>query len=313
MGALPETSARRGLSFLPGETQRSEFLMADAPDQMLAQLFPGLTAAARVSLLQQARLSNYPAEITLCHEGEIEDNFYLILAGRVEVYKILEGQRMIINQLAPGAHFGDLALLLDVPRTATIITAEPSRLLEIDREIFNNLLRTHPEIAVELSRLAVRRLLQQEEKRMMEIALLKKRDVPPGRVFVSYTRTDKEFVARLANDLLKQHVDVWLDMYRIEPGRSWARQVGEALDTCQSMLVVLTPASVASDNVDDEWNYYLDQKKPIVAVLREPCKIPYRLAKLQHIDFNVIPYEQALSRLVASLVVGVGVGLGVAN
>jgi hypothetical protein len=94
---------------------------------------------------------------------------------------------------------------------------------------------------------------------------------------------------------------VWLDVFRIEPGRSWARQIGEALDACQVLLVVLSPESVASENVDDEWNYCLDQKKSIVVVLHEPCKVPYRLSKLQYINFHGADYDQALARLVATL------------
>jgi len=135
----------------------------------------------------------------------------------------------------------------------------------------------------------------------MEIARLKRRDVPPPKVFVSYARTDEAFATRLVNNLLKQQINVWLDSFRIEAGRSWARQIGEALDKCQVMLLVLSPASVASENVDDEWNYWLDQKKPIVAVRHQPCKVPYRLSKLQHVNFHETDYDQALARVVATL------------
>jgi CRP-like cAMP-binding protein len=275
--------------------------MAASEIRLLAQLLPQLPAAALESLRAASRLNTYPAEHTLCHEGEIEHSFYVIISGRVDVYKLLEGQRLLVNHLEAGAHFGDIALLLDVPRTATIITAEVTRVLEIDQTIFARLLQTNPEAVVALSQLVLRRFLAQEEKQLMEIARLKKRGAPPGRVFVSYARTDAVFATRLANSLLKQGIDVWLDTYRLSPGRSWARQIGEALDACQIMLVVLSPASVASENVEDEWNYYLDQKKPTLCILRETCKVPYRLSKLQYIDFFQTDYDQALARVAATL------------
>jgi hypothetical protein len=109
-----------------------------------------------------------------------------------------------------------------------------------------------------LSRTVLRRFLAQEEKHLVEIARLKRSDAPRARVFLSYARTDSAFATRLANQLLKQGIDVWLDVFRIQPGRSWARQIGEALDSCNALLLVLSPASVASENVEDEWNYYLD-------------------------------------------------------
>ena len=275
--------------------------MAASEIRLLAQLLPQLSDSALASLRASARITSYPAEITLCHEGEFEHSFYVIISGRVDVYKLLEGQRLLINHLESGAHFGDIALLLDVPRTATIITAEATRVLEIDRTIFAQLLTTQPAAVVALTQLVLRRFLAQEEKQLMEIARLKRRDAPPGRVFISYARSDAVFATRLANSLLKQGVDVWLDTYRLSPGSSWARQIGEALDKCQIMLVVLSPASVASENVEDEWNYYLDQKKPTLCIRHEPCKVPYRLSKLHYIDFFESDFDQALARVAATL------------
>jgi CRP-like cAMP-binding protein len=269
--------------------------------EILRQLFPKLSTESLASLERAARLEEHDAQITLCREGEVEDSFYIVVEGRVDVYKLLEGQMLFVNYLTGGANFGDIALLLDLPRSATIITAEPTRLLKIDRGTLAGFMHRDPEIVVALSQLIIRRFLVQEEKHLIEIARLKKRDIPPAKVFVSYARTDQSFVTRLANNLLKQNIDVWLDVYRLEAGKSWARQIGRALDHCQVMLLVLSPTSVASENVDDEWNYYLDQKKPLVVVHYAPCKIPYRLSKLEYIEFDGTDYDAALARLVATL------------
>ena len=260
-----------------------------------------MTPGALEHLRDSARRMSYPPQVTLCHEGEVEHCFYVIAEGAVDVCKCLEGQRLLVNHLTTGAYFGDLSLLLDVPRTATIITSEPTTVLEIDRAAFASFIKTNPEIVVALSQKLLQRSLLQEEKHLMEIARLKKRDTPQPRIFLSYARSDGPFATRLANNLLKHSIDVWLDIYRLEPAKSWARQIGEALDTCHTMIVVLSPASVSSENVEDEWNYYLDHKKPTVALLHQPCKIPYRLSKLQYIDFHETCYNQALARLIATL------------
>ena len=275
--------------------------MVDPAEEVLRQVFPSLSREALDELSRAGRRIKHPAEITLCHEGEIENRFYVVLEGRVDVYKHLEGQRLFINQLSAGAHFGDIALLLDLPRTASIMTAEPTELFELDREVFERLLKTNPEIVVALSRMVLKRFLVQEEKHLTEIARLKKRDTPAARVFLSYARIDVAFATRLGNGLLKQGIDVWLDVYRLEPGKSWARQIGEALDVCQTMLLVASPTSVASENVEDEWNYYLDQKKPVVVAMHTPCKVPYRLSKLHYVNFHETDYDQALARVVAAL------------
>jgi hypothetical protein len=67
------------------------------------------------------------------------------------------------------------------------------------------------------------------------------------------------------------------------------------------MVLVLSSNAVDSENVEDEWNYYLDQGKPIIPILHESCHIPYRLYKLHYIDFVQVDYEDALVQLVASL------------
>lgn len=275
--------------------------MTDKARAIIAELFPTLSGDAIDYLEHSLKSVCFPAQVTICNEGVIEDNFYIIVAGSVDIYKILEGQRLLINQLGSGAHFGDIALLMDIPRTATIVTAEPTEFLVIGRTLLQELERNHPEIVVAISRMVIRRFLLQEEKQLSEIARLKKRAAAPAKVFMSYAREDQSFVSRLANNLLKFEIDVWLDLYRIDPGRSWARQIGEALDQCQIMLLVLSPAAFESENVDDEWNYFLDQKKMVVSVLHQPCKIPYRLSKLQYVDFNKLDFDMSLARLVATL------------
>ncbi len=269
--------------------------------KLLRQIFPTLSTSALERLHGSALRRTYPPLVTLCHEDEIEHCFYIIVEGMVDVFKCLEGQRLLVNQLRAGEHFGDLAMLLDRPRTATIVTAETTTVLEIEREIFTEFLQTKPEIVVALSQVLLQRFLMQQERHLLEIARLKKRDTPPPKVFVSYARTDSVFATRLSNSLIKNNIDLWLDVYRLEPARSWARQIGEALDACHTMIVVLSPTSVCSENVDDEWNYYLDQKKPLVVALHHPCKVPYRLSKLQYIDFHDTCFDQAVARIVATL------------
>ncbi|HEX4753841.1 MAG TPA: MFS transporter [Solirubrobacterales bacterium] len=65
-------------------------------------------------------------------QGEQGDRFYLIEAGQVEVFENGEFRR---NE-GPGESFGEIALLHDVPRTATVRTTEPTRLLGLEREQF---------------------------------------------------------------------------------------------------------------------------------------------------------------------------------
>lgn len=105
-------------------------------------------------------------------------------------------------------------------------------------------------------------------------------------VFISHSSRDDEFVSALAGDLRSAGVEVWVDHHDIPPGANWDREVERALKSCETMIVVLSAQAIESENVTDEWSYYLEGKKTVVPVLIEDCEIPFRLRRRQRIDFS---------------------------
>jgi hypothetical protein len=124
--------------------------------------------------------------------------------------------------------------------------------------------------------------------------------VETPRIFISYARADTEFVLKLAKELRSAGVNLWLDQLDIPAGARWDRAVEEALKACPCLLIVLSPASVASHNVMDEVSFALGVKKKIVPVRYRDCDIPFRLQRLQYIDFTV-DYDNGFSRLLKAL------------
>jgi hypothetical protein len=114
--------------------------------------------------------------------------------------------------------------------------------------------------------------------------------------FFSYSREDSDFALRLANDLRAAGSAVWIDQLDIGPGERWDRVVQSALENCPSVLVILSPASVASNNVLDEVSFALDQQKTLIPVLYRNCDIPFRLRRFQHLDFTG-DYDRMLQEL----------------
>ncbi|MGA1983498.1 MAG: TIR domain-containing protein [Acidobacteriaceae bacterium] len=104
--------------------------------------------------------------------------------------------------------------------------------------------------------------------------------------FVSYSREDSGFALRLAGELKAAGVVVWLDQLAIKPGHRWDDAVGVALTGAQQVIVILSPASVKSENVLDEISFGLDHGKTIVPVLYKDCVKPVRIQRIQHIDFR---------------------------
>jgi formylglycine-generating enzyme required for sulfatase activity len=121
------------------------------------------------------------------------------------------------------------------------------------------------------------------------------------KVFISYSREDVDFARQLADDLIRLGMDVWLDVQRIRSGENWANKIQEGLDTSETMLLIVSPESMASSNVADEWQYYHSEGKRIIPIMFKPSKIHFQLKRLQYVSFHENPYQTALDKLCAEL------------
>ena len=120
------------------------------------------------------------------------------------------------------------------------------------------------------------------------------------RYFFSYARKDKEFVLKLTTELRAVGVNLWLDQLDILGGQRWDSAIEEALKTCEGMIAVLSPEALASNNMMDEVSYALEKGKPVVPILYRSCDIPFRLRRIQYIDFTA-SYETGFSQLLRAL------------
>ncbi|MBZ0276565.1 MAG: TIR domain-containing protein [Anaerolineae bacterium] len=249
-------------------------------------------------LLSAVDVRKYPENTTICHEGQLEDVFYVIISGQVGVYKELKpgtGQTQLATK-GPGEFFGEMALILDEPRSADVRTIGESIFIELNRETFENATRHNPAIAQAMRQVTVNQL---DENKRKSDAMRGTRPLSVT-VFTSYSRRDEAFVAKLVDDLrqdlTQSNVTIWLDK-EIPPGSKWDREVQDALERSTAMLLILSPHAIESDNVSDEWNYYLEKRKTIIPIVRHDCEIPFRLRRLQYIDLTTTEYETALARI----------------
>lgn len=120
------------------------------------------------------------------------------------------------------------------------------------------------------------------------------------RYFFSYARADSDFVLRLAKDLRAVGVHLWLDQLDIIGGQRWDSAIEDALARCPRMILVLSPTAIASPTVMDEVSYALEERKLVVPVVLQSCDVPFRLRRVQRVDFT-IGYDAALPQLLRAL------------
>ena len=119
-------------------------------------------------------------------------------------------------------------------------------------------------------------------------------------LFISYSRENLAFAQQLVEDLLDYDVTVWIDVRSIPHGANWDIEVQKGLDTSDLMLVLLAPASASSQNVADEWSYFIEKDKPILPLLIAPCDVPFRLSRRQRVDFTT-DYRAGFLELVRAI------------
>lgn len=194
-------------------------------------LFTELDDEEVAEIAALAKPRSYSKDEVVFHEGESGDIFCLITAGQVKVTMISpEGKEIILSMLGPGDFFGEMALLDDQPRSATIVATQPLELLTIWRADFLQILRDNFSIAKKVLAIISRRLREASHRieslatmdvygRLARFFLDLARDSGKevGDGFISVTRpthqaiantigTSRETVSRLIHDLIEQNL-----------------------------------------------------------------------------------------------------------
>jgi len=111
------------------------------------------------------RKRTHPTDHVIVRENTLGDTFHIIHRGKVEITKRFEdGEEMVLAVCGDGDFFGEMALLEDSPRSATVRTLKPTTTLEISRQGFVSLLQKAPLLAYELTRELSARLRDTDAK-----------------------------------------------------------------------------------------------------------------------------------------------------
>ncbi|MEJ2270283.1 MAG: cyclic nucleotide-binding domain-containing protein, partial [Desulfobulbaceae bacterium] len=87
---------------------------------------------------------------TIIHEGTTGSNAYLILSGSVEVFKKVGGEKLVLSRLVKGNIFGEMSLVDEKPRSATIVALEETEVRILSRERFESMLEQNPRAVIPL-------------------------------------------------------------------------------------------------------------------------------------------------------------------
>ena len=125
------------------------------------------------SKVEQARLKllaftservNFGVGKEVCHQGDPGDTMYVILGGTADVLIDTPTGQISVAEMKRNSFFGEIAILCDVPRTATIKAKEPLATLKITKDMLYRLVAEFPEMAIEIMRELAHRLEDTNQK-----------------------------------------------------------------------------------------------------------------------------------------------------
>ncbi|HEV8660537.1 MAG TPA: Crp/Fnr family transcriptional regulator [Thermoanaerobaculia bacterium] len=192
-------------------------------------LFAELDDRELASIASVAKTRRYAKDDVIFHADESGDVFCIIREGKVKITMISpEGKEIILSMMGPGDFFGEMALLDDEPRSATVVAMEPLELLTIWRSDFLEILKENfsitKKILIELSRRVRRTSNRIESLATMDVYgrlarffldLAQQQGKVLDNGYVAVTRpthqaianmigTSRETVSRLIHELIRQ-------------------------------------------------------------------------------------------------------------
>jgi len=136
------------------ESIQSEAMQPETIEETLGHvaLLARLTPRQRARLARLATRRTFPKGSTIVRQGDTSMSLYVILAGSVRVDRESEGGggAVEVEQLGAGGAFGEMGLIEDLPRAATVTATEPTTCALLAKWDFQNELRDDPEIALAL-------------------------------------------------------------------------------------------------------------------------------------------------------------------
>jgi CRP/FNR family transcriptional regulator, cyclic AMP receptor protein len=123
-----------------------------------------LRAMVRIPLPVERMARRLSPGESLFQEGDPGDSMFVMQSGRVRVFRKIGKTEVTLANLGPGELFGEMAVLEGLPRTATAVAAEPTVVVELNRKVFEDMIRENGEIGLRILRKLSGRLREADQK-----------------------------------------------------------------------------------------------------------------------------------------------------
>ena len=128
-------------------------------------LFASFSDQQITTLLTYVQHRSFARNVYVMHAGEETDSLYVMLSGKAKVVLTDDhGREVILGHMGPQDFFGEMGILDDQPRSASVYTLEPCEMLRLSKSGFMSCVKEHSEVAMLVIRNLVKRLRAADRK-----------------------------------------------------------------------------------------------------------------------------------------------------
>ena len=203
-----------------------------APSRIIPRAFPGIKPDEIEELIANSQVHSYLPGDILCRENAVEDRFYMILDGEAEVTKhINSSESRLLTTLAPGDFFGEMALIHNAPRAATVSAKTALTTLELDRAAFDRVIHKSTSIAMAMVSQISNRLRQNDQLAVDDIRLRASELAEAYQRLAEQDLARREFLSNIAHELRTPLMVASGNLQILQKGILKGEQLAAGIDT----------------------------------------------------------------------------------
>ncbi len=208
---------------------------------ILQKAFPGLTDTEAQEMVNAGKLITFPAGAVICREGAVEDSFYIITQGQVEVTKVInESEVRLLKRLSPGDFFGEMAIIHEAPRAATVTATQAITAFEIQKAAFTRLLEKNSSMSVAMVREVSRRLRENDEMAIDDLRSKARELAQAYKQLADLEEARSQFLSNIAHELRTPLMAANGFLQIVQKGQIQGEALKSSLSTVQKHLNEIT-------------------------------------------------------------------------
>ncbi len=214
------------------------------PARIIPRAFPGIKPGEVEEIIANSRIKTYPPQSVICREDAIEHTFYMILEGKFEVTKTINhSDKRYLKTLSAGDFFGEMALIHNAPRAATVTSLTEAILLELDDEGFNRVLKHSSSVAMAMVGEISHRLRQNDEMAIEDLRMRAAELADAYQKLAEQELARREFLSNITHELRTPLMIASGYLHALNKGMLTKEQLATSMETITrnvDQIVMLT-------------------------------------------------------------------------